>query len=315
MAPTRISIDLVQSPLQIGGLVIGKYIVSPGSKAIKVNGEVAPTYQEVKQAMDDARTVVKSFFGSPSIDAAVLVLPNNTSDDRMDEVNGAAQGAGHNITQVIREYTAVAAAYLYKEKPTLLTTVIIISFSGNVIDVVVLDVSPVRPHEFISTNVEDFDYTHVVHFHSTHGEPIDFEKQNEGRESGPGNILGLVGSAIKSVVLGPIELALNILENFLSSDNLKGCPEPKHVIFVGKVSGLEKLRQPVKKRFPQAQEWAGDCDPVELAAYGAAVLSFKDKKIRLRAAGDDVKAGGDPSAVFSTDVRDFEPEFGDQPTV
>ncbi|PKA46243.1 hypothetical protein AXF42_Ash019994 [Apostasia shenzhenica] len=265
MAPIRVGIDLVQSPLRVGGLVLGRYIVVRGSMEVKITGKTA-TNEQVMLGVTEARNVVQSYFGSPSFDAAVLVVGNNLSDNRLEIISGIARSIGFNVTQVVREYTAISAAYYEKENLERDTTIVIISLNGGILDVSLLTL--------------ELSYQYVLHFHEASREPIHFEKHQEESHQF-GGIFGFVAGAVKTVVLDPIDKAFNILKDILSADKFKEHPEPSKVVFVGQAGGFEKLRQAAKERFPQAEVWAGVDDPTELGAIGASVLSYQDRKLEM----------------------------------
>ena len=314
MAPIRVGVDFGQSHIRVGALVLSKYIVVGGTKDIKVNGPEAPDRHQVVEIFHDVNDVVKSYFGAPNFQAAVVVVPNSTSDDNKVAIAGA--GARYNIMEVITENTAVAAAYAYKVKPTQSKRLAIVSVTAGILDVSIYSINSDTVF-FLETN-------------ETHPEPIEFEEhhEQESSHSRPGGLIGLVGGvvggAVKTLVLDPLDKAFDIVKNLLSSPKLTEWPVDE-VVFVGKAYKSEKLKQAVKERFPNARVWSPeDIKPEELAAYGAAVIAFKQltpekrepSSIRWRSDGGPPDLPGnieDAIKAAEENLRDEKPgeEYGE----
>ncbi|KAG0487799.1 hypothetical protein HPP92_006610 [Vanilla planifolia] len=233
MAPLRVGIDLGASPLQVGGLVLGKYIVVNGSKDVKVNGEEAPSRVDVVQALKDARDCVKSFFGAPSYNSAVVVVPNSTSSRNREEILSIARGAGFNVVNVIDENIAVAYAYAEMVSRSTTKRIVIVSNTGGVLDVSVVSVSPDGK-------------TIEVETHDSHHEPIDLKNwENEShKKHGPG-VLGFVAGAVQEAIRVPFDILSAVLPGPKTGD-------VDELVFVGEASKSEKLRQEVQQRYPKA---------------------------------------------------------------
>ncbi|KAL0918103.1 hypothetical protein M5K25_010094 [Dendrobium thyrsiflorum] len=269
MAPTRISIDLTESPQKIGGLVMGRYIVNEGSKGLKLMGAAASTTEEeVVAVLKDAVDVVKSFFGAPKFDAAVIVIPNDTRLKYQDDIISYGRGHGFNISQVIKEYTAVSAAYLEKVQPSISTNLAIISLTGGFLEVSVVSI----------VHTEDLfvRYHFILQAHKIHPEVIDLDESKDQQKGSGSGIIGFIGGAAKALIVDPFENFLGILKNILESPNIKNTKVDK-VVFVGKASRSEKVRKAVKESFSKAEVWEGIDSPDEIVAYGAAYLSYEDK--------------------------------------
>ncbi|XP_020682912.1 probable mediator of RNA polymerase II transcription subunit 37b isoform X2 [Dendrobium catenatum] len=256
-------------PLHVGGFVHTKCIVAQGTKDIKVNGLRAPTSGEVVVAFQDANQVVKSFFVGPNFEGAVVVVPNSTSSSNRDAVTAAARAEGFNVIEVINEQAAVAAAYVEIVKPTSNKRLAIVSVINGVLDVSVVTVKP--------------DLEFVVEAHETHLEPIEFEEQKkqESKHSGPGGLIGIVGGVVggvvKTLVVDPLDMVFDILLKLLSSPKLGKSPVDE-LVLIGKAFRSEKLKEVLKKKFPNARVWSpNDFGADEVVAYGAGVLAFKQK--------------------------------------
>ncbi|KAL0929176.1 hypothetical protein M5K25_001120 [Dendrobium thyrsiflorum] len=270
MAPVLVGIDLGHSPLRVGGFVHTKCIVAQGTKDIKVNGLRAPSSGEVVEAFQDANQVVKSFFGGPNFEGAVVVVPNSTSSSNREAVTDAARANDFNVIEVINEQAAVAAAYAEIVKPTSNKRLAIVSVIDGVLDVSIVTVKP--------------DLEFVVEAHENHLVPIEFEEQKaqESKHSGPGGLIGIVGGVVggvvKTLVVDPLDKVFDILFKLLSSPKLAGESPVDEVVLIGKAFRSEKLKEVLKEKFPNARVWSpSDFGPDEVAAYGAGVLAYKQK--------------------------------------
>ncbi|XP_028555944.1 endoplasmic reticulum chaperone BiP-like isoform X1 [Dendrobium catenatum] len=273
MAPTRIGIDLTELPLKVGGLVEDRYIVVEGSKGLKLRGAAtSTTKEEVVAILKDGVDVVKSSFGAPNFDAAVIVIPNNTSEKYQDDIISYGRGNGFNITQVIKEHTAVSAVYVKKVQPKIFTNLAIISLTGGILEISVVSiVPPINQYEH---------YHFVLEAHEAHPEVIDLDGSKDQKGSGSG-IIGIIGGTAKALIVDPFENVLaGILKNIVEILNIKKTEVDK-VVFVGKASRSEKVRNAVKESFSKAEVWEGIDNPDEIVAYGAACLSYEDKKIPI----------------------------------
>ncbi|PKU86290.1 Heat shock 70 kDa protein [Dendrobium catenatum] len=266
MAPTRIGIDLTDSPLKVGGLVEDRYIVVEGSKGLKLRGAAASTTkEEVVAILKDAVDVVKSSFGAPKFDAAVIVIPNNTSEKHQDDIISYGRGNGFNITQVIKEHSAVSAVYAKKVQPKISTNLAIISLTGGILEISAVSIVP---------------YHFVLEAHEAHPEVIDLDESKDRKGSGSGT-RRIIGGAVKALVVDPFQNALaGILKNVVEILNIKKTKVDK-VVFVGKASRSEKVRKAVKEKFSKAEVWEGIDNPDEIVVYDAVYLSYEDKKIPI----------------------------------
>ncbi|XP_028555090.1 endoplasmic reticulum chaperone BiP-like [Dendrobium catenatum] len=243
------------------------------TERLKLRGVAASTTkEEVVAILKDAVDVVKSFFGAPNFDAAVIVIPNNTSEKYQDDIISYGRGNGFNITQVIKEHTAVSAVYVKKVQPKISTNLAIISLTGGILEISVVSiVPPINQYEH---------YHFVLEAHEAHPEVIDLDgsKDQKGSRSG---IIGIIGGTAKALVVDPFENILaGILKNIVEILNIKKTEVDK-VVFVGKASRSEKVRKAVKESFSKAEVWEGIDNPDEIVAYGAAYLSYEDKKIPI----------------------------------
>ncbi|KAG0489475.1 hypothetical protein HPP92_006338 [Vanilla planifolia] len=75
---------------------------------IDVNGDEAPSGADVVQALEDACACVKSFFGAPEFNSAVVVVPNSTGSRNSEAILSIARGAGFKVVSVIDDNIAVA---------------------------------------------------------------------------------------------------------------------------------------------------------------------------------------------------------------
>ncbi|KAH0470946.1 hypothetical protein IEQ34_000669 [Dendrobium chrysotoxum] len=269
MAPVLVGIDLGHSPLRVGGFVHTKYIVLQGTRDIKVNGLRAPSNGEVVEAFQDANQVVKSFFGGANFEGAVVVVPNSTSSSNREAVTAAARADDFNVIEVINEQAAVAAAYAEIVKPTSNKRLAIVSVIDGVLDVSIVTVKP--------------DLEFVVEAHEAHLEPIELEepKAQESKHSGPGGLIGIVGGVVggvvKTLVVDPLDKVFDILLKLLSSPKLGESPVDE-VVLIGKAFRSEKLKEVLKKKFPNARVWSpNDFGADDVTAYGAGVLAYKQK--------------------------------------
>ncbi|XP_020702554.2 uncharacterized protein LOC110114129 isoform X3 [Dendrobium catenatum] len=236
MAPTRIGIDLTELPLKVGGLVEDRYIVVEGSKGLKLRGAAASTTkEEVVATLTDAVDVVKGSFGAQNFDAAVIVIPNNTEQKGQDDIISYGRGRGFNITQVIKEHTAVSAVYVKNVEQKISTNLAIISLTGGIFEISVVSIVP--PSPFIDN------YEFVLRAYETHPEVIDFDEPSKDQKGSSGSgIIGIIGGAAKALVVDPFENVLGILKNILESPNIKKTEADK-LVFVGKASMSEKVRR------------------------------------------------------------------------
>ncbi|KAL0918101.1 hypothetical protein M5K25_010092 [Dendrobium thyrsiflorum] len=272
MARTRIGIDLTEVPQRIGGLVMGRYIVNEGSKGLKLTGEAASTTnEEVVAVLKDAVDVVKSFFNAENFDAAVIVTPNDTKKKSQDEIISYGRGNGFNITQVIQEHTAVCAAYVEKVQPKISTNLAIISLTGGFFEISVVSI--------VYTGKKYAPYYFCLRAHKVHPELIDLDESKDQKVSGSGR-KGLIGVALKALHVNPFEIILGILKKILEDPNFYKVKVDK-LVFVGKASSLEKVREAAKESFREAELWEGIDNPDEIVAYGAAYLSYVDKMITM----------------------------------
>ncbi|XP_020577795.1 uncharacterized protein LOC110022960 [Phalaenopsis equestris] len=171
---------------------------------------------------------------------------------------------------------AVTAAYIEKERPEKETTLAIISTTGGFLDVSVINI---RVNDARSMN-----YHLILRDHKFHSEPIDFDEKKESSRG------GLVGAVVKTLVFEPFEKAFQVLENILISLHI-GEAKVDKLVYVGKASKSEKLREAANKSFPHAGEWEGIDDPEEVAAHGAAFLSYDDKRLPVSLPGSIADVG------------------------
>lgn len=202
----------------------------------------------------------------------MVVVPNSTSSGNREAVAGAARAAGFNVTRVINEHTAVAAAYAEKVNPSSTRRLAVVSVTGGVLDVSIVSVNADSEFELVAQE--------------THLEPVDFDepKAPESKHSGPGGLFGLVGGAVggavKALVVDPLDKAFDVVKKLLSSPKLSKSPVDE-VVFVGKASRSEKLKRAVKDRFPDARVWSPEeIEAEEVAAYGAGAAAYNGKPAR-----------------------------------
>lgn len=249
--------------------MLGRYLVMDGSKGINTNATLGK--EDVVGSLEEVRGIVKSYFGGPNFDAAVIAVPNTTSDENRKAINDYGRGAAFNITQIINEYTAVAVAYVEKVRPTNNTNLAIISISAGIFDVSIVSISP--------ENTENLLYKYIVTEHQAYPELIDFDKQASSGGAIASGLLGSVGGVVDNLVLDPIEKTFDILSSFLEKVGKKD--GVGKVVFVGKKLSSETAQKKLITSFPNAEVWEGTTNPEELAAYGAAVVSDRDMQVNV----------------------------------
>ncbi|KAL0918110.1 hypothetical protein M5K25_010101 [Dendrobium thyrsiflorum] len=262
MAPTRISIDLTDIPQKIGGFVMGRYIVVEGSKGLKLMGAAASTTnEEVATVLKDAVDVVKSVFNAENFDAAIIVIPNDTKQKHQDDIISYGRGHGFNITQVIKEHTAVSAAYVEKVQPNISTNLAIISLTGGIVEISVVSIVPIDD-PYVR-------YQFILQEHKAHPAVIDLDESKDQQKGSGSGITGFIEGVANAALVN----VLDILQNILESRNIRKAEVDK-VVFVGKASRWETVRKAVKESFSEAEVWELGIDkPDEIVAYGAAYLS------------------------------------------
>ncbi|KAH0462402.1 hypothetical protein IEQ34_009977 [Dendrobium chrysotoxum] len=226
------------------------------ASGLKLTGAAASTTKaEVVAILKDAVDVVKSFFGAQNFDAAVIVIPNDTRQKSQDDIISYGRGNGFNITQVIKEHTAVSAAYVDKVQPNISTNLAIISLTGGIFEISVVSIVPVQ-NQYVR-------YHFILQAHKAHPEPIDLDESKDQAHDRSG-IIGLIGGAAKALVVDPFENVLGILKHILEIPNIKKTEVDK-VVFVGKAARSEKVRKAVKESFSKAEVWEGIDNPDEIS--------------------------------------------------
>ncbi|MES6669698.1 hypothetical protein U6Y00_12180, partial [Cutibacterium acnes] len=218
-----------------------------------------------------------------TVEAAVVVVPNGTSQKNCDAVALVCRGERSRLKAakvlVAKVWEGVAAAYADKVKPSKVKTLAIVSTTEGVIDLNVISVHP----RYLLREQYDFKLeARVEHLENT---TINFAKLNELDQIFSQQLFSLlskipvIGSLLDNTKDIYSSIMAEVKNTLLRNPDLKkpSAAAVDAIVFVSSEPALISLREMVKMMYPKATVW-DDIDADEIAAHGGAVLALDSTK-------------------------------------